>query len=55
MFQGALIKFDKTFFLQKNCYRNSLIMCIVVHETRRTKNKCGLLINDFLLFTLALF
>ena len=37
MLQGALIKFAKTVFLQKNCYRNGLIMCIVVHEARRQK------------------
>ena len=30
MLQRALIKLDKT---QKNCYRNDLMMCIVVHET----------------------
>ena len=32
MLQGALIKFDKTVFLRKNCYKNGLIMCIVVQE-----------------------
>ena len=37
MFQGASIKFDKTVFLQKSCYRNGLITCIVVHETHRQK------------------
>ena len=35
--QRTLIKFDKTVFLQKNGYRNDLIMCIVVHETRCQK------------------
>ena len=37
MLQGALIKFDKTVFLRKICYRNGLLMCIVNHETRREK------------------
>ena len=37
MLQGALVKFDKTVFLQNICYRNGLIMCIVIHETRREK------------------
>ena len=37
MLQGALIKFDKTVFLRKICYRNGLTMCIVIHETRRQK------------------
>ena len=55
MLQRALIKFDKTVFLRKSCYRNGLIMCIVVHETRRQKKKNGLSINDLLLFTLNLF
>ena len=46
MVQRALIRFDKTVFLRKNCYRNGLIMCIVVHETRRLNKNYGLLIND---------
>ena len=54
MLQRALIKSDKTVFLRKKCYRNGLIMCIVVHKTR-AKNKCGLSINDLLSFTLDLF
>ena len=54
MLQGALIKFEKTAFVRKNCYRNGLIMCIVVQETRRQK-KYGLSINDLFLFTLGLF
>ena len=29
MLQGALIKCDKTILLQKNCFRNGLIMCII--------------------------
>ena len=38
MLLGALAKFDyKTVFLRKNIYRNGLIMCIAVHETRRQK------------------
>ena len=37
MLQGALVKFDKTVLLRKNCYRNGLIMLIVVHEMRRQK------------------
>ena len=37
MLQGALTKFDKNVFLRKICYRNGLIMCIVVHEARRQK------------------
>ena len=37
MLQRALINFDKTVFLRKNCYRNGSIMWIVVHETRRKK------------------
>ena len=28
---------DKTIFLRKNCYRNGLIMRIVVHEKRCQK------------------
>ena len=38
MLQGALIKFDKTVFLRKICYKNGLIMCIVINEghTRRS-------------------
>ena len=54
MLQGTLMKFDKTVFLQKNCYGNMLIMCIVVHETRHHK-QYGLSINNILLFTFALF
>ena len=46
--QGALIKFDKTAFLRKICYRNGLIMCIVIHEMHR--QKYGLSINNLLLF-----
>ena len=52
MLQGALIKFDKTVVLRKNCNRNGL-MCIFVHKTRRQK-KYGLPINDLLLFTVGL-
>ena len=37
MLQGALIKSDKTVFLPKICYRNGLIMCIAIHETRGQK------------------
>ena len=37
MLQGTLTRFDKTVLLQKNCYRNGLIMCIDVHETRHQK------------------
>ena len=37
MHKGALINFDKIDILQKNCYRNGLIMCIVVQENRRQK------------------
>ena len=37
MRQRALIKSNKTVFLQNNCYRNGLIMCIVAHETRHQK------------------
>ena len=37
MLQGALVKFDKTVFLRKICYRNGLIMCIAIHETRHQK------------------
>ena len=55
MFQRALIKFNKTVFLQKNCYRNGLIMCIVAHEKRWQKNKYGLSVNALLPFTLDLF
>ena len=51
MLQGALIKFDKTVLLRKICYRNGLIMCIVIHETRH-HNKYGLSINNLLLFAL---
>ena len=40
MLQGALIKFDKTVFLRKICYRNGLIMCIVIHETRQINMDC---------------
>ena len=47
MLQGALIKFDKTVLLRKICYRNGLIMCIVIHETRH-HNKYGLSINNHL-------
>ena len=51
MLQGALIKIDKTVYLRKkNCYRNGLIMCVVVRK-RVAKNKYGLLINDLLSFT----
>ena len=37
MLQGALVKFDKTAFLRKICYRNGLIMCIAIHQTRHQK------------------
>ena len=37
MLQGALTKFDKTVFSRKNCYRNDLIMYIVVHKMYRQK------------------
>ena len=53
MLQRALIKSDKTVLLQKNCYRNGLIIFIVVHEKRRQK-KYGFSINDLLSFTLGL-
>ena len=39
MLQRALIQFDKTVFLRKNCYKNGLIMCIVVHKTRHQKHR----------------
>ena len=52
MLQGALIKFDKTVFLRKICFRNGLIMCIVTK--RVAKNKYGLSINNLLLFSLEL-
>ena len=55
MLQRALIKFNKTVFLQKNCYRNGLIMCIVVYEKRWQKNKYGLSVIALLTFTLDLF
>ena len=50
MLQGALVKFDKTIFLRKNCYRNGLVM----YTKRVTKNKYGLSINDPFLFILGL-
>ena len=53
MLQRALIKSDKTVLLQKNCYRNGLIIFIVVHEKCRQK-KYGLSINDLLSFILGL-
>ena len=37
MLQRALIKSDRTVFIQKDCYRNGLIMCIVVHEVCHQK------------------
>ena len=37
MLRRALTKSDKTVFLLNNCYRNGLVMCIVVQETRRQK------------------
>ena len=38
MVQEALIKLDNgKCFLTKNCHKNDLIMCIVVHETRRQR------------------
>ena len=37
MVHRALIKSDKTVFLQKNCSRNGFMMSIVVHETHRQK------------------
>ena len=39
MLQGALIKFDQTVFLRTICHRNGLIMCIVIHETRRDQEE----------------
>ena len=46
---GALIKFDKTVFLRKNCDINGLVMCIVVHQREGVaKNKYELTINDLL-------
>ena len=37
MLQRALINSDKTASLQKNCYRNGLIISIAVHERSRQK------------------
>ena len=37
MLQRPLTKSDKTVFLRKNCYRNDLIICLVLHEKRRQK------------------
>ena len=37
LLQGAFVKFDKTVFLRKICYRNGLVMCIVVHKMRCQK------------------
>ena len=42
MLQRPLIKFDKTVFLRKYYCTNDLIMCIVVHETRRQKLLFGM-------------
>ena len=39
MLPRALIRSDKTVFLQKNCYRNGLIMCIVTRETCRPNKR----------------
>ena len=54
MLQSASKKSHKLSPYEKNCYENDLIICIVVHETRR-QNKYGLLIKDLLSFTHGLF